>query len=352
MADTMSQGESSSEAIEGDGIFWRLPRQASARLVATVARTRRVVHATVGPIAVTAAGICSGLSENDVPGLERLQQSLGRLQNWDDLRRSALRDALCHDWLHAGLAPHQVASRLDIANTSGYLLTDASPGAAGGNGWTDRDLKRVAAVLHRLPGSLKHLPGLFFIVRDGINGYDHALFQRNVDAWRQAVGVGKFKRLPAAVLARLMMRCRAGTSFGTAHFAEHEVRLYNELFMLSRLPGLGQLTAYTVIHEIGHQQLEHDVNLKKEWLPFFRHAGRADAFCEYAASRAHEGYAVGLGIYAVAPRTLAAKSPRTYAFFRALFGTSLDSFHGCGFEGRLIRLGHDGVRHRIRRAQR
>jgi hypothetical protein len=120
-----------------------------------------------------------------------------------------------------------------------------------------------------------------------------------------------------------------GTAFGHAYRDRPEIRIYNELFRGSSLPGLRKMLAFTTVHEIGHRQLFTDPELQRAWREhYFQRGGQKEykGWCGYAAGSYDEGYGVGIGTFAVAPRLLRKKAPRTYAFFAERFGA--DAFKG------------------------
>lgn len=235
-----------------------------------------------------------------------------------------------------GLSPAGRELVRRIRQETGYVLHDRGPrpNVADRLGWTDGEVRRMHRVLSALPPKLRHLEGPgagsrdgYFITRDAMSeGELRGLLQaeRSLrDRLGQARGLRTRLGLRARIsLVRALRGLGMGTVFGNAYFDRPEIRLYSELFRGSRLPGLRKMLAFTTVHEIGHQELARDAALQRDWRAHYESVGRSEyaSWCGYAAGSEHEGYGVGIGTFAVAPKLLRSKAPRTYKFFVERFG--------------------------------
>jgi hypothetical protein len=234
-----------------------------------------------------------------------------------------------------------------IFDQTGYLLHDTgpSPNPADREPWRDREVKRTAGVLLKLPAELRFLrrfdqqvlPGEpsrqqpYTITHDAMNEeYQRELSSAEQSARQQLEAQ---KRTPTPLKARLQLRVRLALlgslralnmspAFGTAFPDRREVRIYNELFRGSSLPGLRGMVAYTIVHEIGHLYRVKNPAMTQAWSRQYAQVSQREygPWCTYAAATEQEGFSVGLAVFAVAPQLLKQKAPQTYTFFVERFG--------------------------------
>lgn len=257
-----------------------------------------------------------------VPEREKFMELLGRAATLPEGERVRLVSALSEDWVRPGRPLSDLLLRLEVAVETGYLLRDS--GALASNPrdsttWGEGELRRMRSILVGLPVSMRRIDSLHDIVRD-----------------RRGESKTGARTTLTGLLARLSP---VGTEFGSAHFDSREVRLYDELFLGSKIPGLDAMVAYTTIHEVGHHLLRSDQELRKHFMDlYFFQGGRDDMPYDYGKNDAEEAFAVSLGMYAVAPDKLRKVAPKHHRFFEDRFGESLAQYRGQGLESWAIDL--------------
>lgn len=281
------------------------------------------------------------LGQRDARYADRIARALHAL---DDLepgpRKEAAIEVVRDAWLGNDRPLRDVADRLDLFSDTGYLLSDTGPDPSpyDDTGWSRRDVERIGKLLRDLPPQLARVKGLHYITRDAFSEAEAELFADFQAKFDAAPLAGRLRLLGPKMLLALIGGLDVGAAFGTAYYDHDEVRLYNELFKGSRIPGLKGMLAYTTIHEIGHHHLYSSAEVHHDWKTFFEQTGREEAFCDYQRNSIDECYAVALGTYAVAPSLLRDRSPETYRYFRERFGDSLKKFKGGPIERLAIEL--------------
>lgn len=255
--------------------------------------------------------------------------------------RARLGATLKGDWLPSGLSAEQLRLRLEVAVHTGYLLVDKGAQQAhptDEKGWSPEELERISDVLLRLPPSLCRLSSLRYIVRDERAEWDDHAIAEAAKKVERADLPERLRLLPASLIVGVMRMARVGGTFGIANYAGHEVRLFNELLHGSRLPLLGNMLAFTTVHEIGHHLFKSDAAIARAFSELYARAGRDEQPYRYTRGSVDEAFGVGIGMFAIAPEKLKEVAPETFRFFQQRFGAEFSAFQGSALDGSVIDL--------------
>lgn len=229
-------------------------------------------------------------------------------------------------WRAQARSHSEMALRLRTAFAAGYLPVDPEEEDGLDVPWDVRDMSIVEGVLSALPPQLKRLSQIKLLRLLGLEPDSTALnalketWRQTPDAHKQHV-TGKLAAVKNALRVRLVVESAPP---GVEPAELQAIHLPGELLAVSKLRGLRGAASLGLLYALAEEHYKADPRERDLFDQKLERALRRERMADEPA----RAYALAVAAFAVAPRLLEEKYPKTHNHLLDRFDTTLSSYDG------------------------